>query len=104
MTVQEATTLVGALGFPILLVGAGLWFFSTKIWPWFVTRQETGDVAQAKREEAHTAQVAQTREVYERVIGVLDRMAAKLDSQHMEVMHELRGMRGKAHLEPDRDR
>ena len=104
MTVQEATTLVSTLGFPIILVGAGLWFFSTKFWPWFVARQATNDANQAEREKAHTLQIAQTREVYERVIGVLDRMANKLDSQHVEVMHDLRGLRGKTHLEPDRDR
>lgn len=104
MTVQEATGLVGALGFPIVLVAGMLWFFAQKFWPWYVKRQEANDTALAKREEAHTSQVSQTREVYERVIGVLDRMANKLDSQHIEVMHELRAMRGKTHLEPDRDR
>jgi len=104
MTAQEITNLVSSLGFPIILVGGMLWFFATKFWPWYVRRQELSDAAQAEREKAHTLQIAQTREVYERVIGVLDRMANKLDSQHGEVMHELRGLRGKAHLEPDRDR
>lgn len=104
MTAQEITNLVSTLGFPIILVGGMLWFFATKFWPWYVKRQEANDAAQAKREEAHTLQIAQTREVYERVIGVLDRMANKLDSQHVEVMHELRSLRGKPHLESDRDR
>ena len=104
MTAQEITNLVSSLGFPIILVGGMLWFFATKFWPWYVKRQEINDAALAERERAHTLQIAQTREVYERVIGVLDRMANKLDSQHVEVMHELRGLRGKTHLEPDRDR
>lgn len=104
MTVQDVTAIVGALGFPIVLVGGMLWFFSTKFWPWFVKRQEVNDASQAEREKSHTAQVAQTREVYERVIAVLDRMANKLDAQHVEVMHELRTLRGKPHLESDRDR
>lgn len=104
MTPQEITNLVSTLGFPIILVGGMLWFFATRVWPWYVKRQELNDVAQAKREEIHTAQVAQTRDVYERVIAVLDRMANKLDTQHVEVMHELRSLRGKPHLESDRDR
>ena len=104
MTAQEVTNLVSTLGFPIILVGGMLWFFATKVWPWYTKRQEVNDAAQAEREKTHTIQVAQTREVYERVIAVLDRMANKLDAQHVEVMHELRTLRGKPHLEPDRDR
>ena len=46
-----------------------------------------------QREESHTAQVAQTREVYERVISVLDRIIVKLDTQHVDVMYELRARR-----------
>ena len=93
MTVQEATTLVSSLGFPIILVGGMLWFFAQKVWPWYTKRQEANDAAQAKREESHTAQVAQTREVYERVISVLDRIIVKLDTQHVDVMYELRARR-----------
>ena len=104
MTPQEITGIVGALGFPIMLVGGMLWFFAAKIWPWYTTRTEVNDAARAKREESYAIQVAQTGNVYERVIAVLDRMATKLDSQHVEVMHELRTLRGKPHLEPDRDR
>lgn len=108
MTAQEitalVTTLVSSLGFPIVLVGAAVWFFATRIWPWYVKRTEANDAARAKREESYTAQVAQTGNVIEKVIGVLDRMAIRLDSQHVEVMHELRALRGKPHLEPDRDR
>ena len=108
MTAQEitalVTTLVSSLGFPIVLVGAAVWFFATRIWPWYVKRTEANDAARAKREEGYAAQVAQTGAVIERVIGVLDRVATKLDTQHTEVMHELRTLRGKPHLESDRDR
>lgn len=108
MTVQEitafASTLVNSLGFPVVLVGAAAWFFANRIWPYYVKRTDTNDAARAKREESYTTQVAQTGAVIERTIGVLDRMSTKLDSQHVEVMHELRGLRGKTHLEPDRDR
>lgn len=93
MTVQEATALVSTLGFPIILVGGLLWFFAQKVWPWYVARQAANDVAQATREASHTAQVAQTREVYERVISVLDRIIVKLDTQHVDVMYELRARR-----------
>lgn len=104
MTTQDIIALVGALGFPIVLVGGLLWFFAVKVWPWYTKRTEDNDAARAKREESYTAQVAQTGNVYERVIAVLDRMANKLDSQHVEVMHELRSMRGKPYTEPDRNR
>lgn len=104
MTVQDVTAIVGALGFPIVLVAGLLWFFAQKVWPWYVARQAANDAAQAEREKSHSAQVAQTREVYERMIAALDRIASKSDSQHAEVMHELRSLRGKPHLEPDRDR
>lgn len=108
MTAQEitalVTTLVSSLGFPIVLVGAAVWFFATRIWPWYVRRTEANDAARAKREESYTAQVSQSGTVIERMIGVLERVATKLDAQHVEVMHELRTLRGKPHLEPDRDR
>ena len=108
MTAQEitalVTTLVSSLGFPIVLVGAAVWFFATRIWPWYVKRTEANDAARAKREESYTTQVAQTGAVIERTIGVLDRMSAKLDSQHVEVLHALQALRGKPHLESDRDR
>ena len=108
MTVPEITkfvdTLVSSLGFPVALVLAGGWFFATRIWPWYVKRTEANDAARAKREEGYAAQVAQTGAVIERVIGVLDRVATKMDTQHTEVMHELRTLRGKPHLESDRDR
>jgi len=108
MTAQEitalVTTLVSSLGFPIVLVGAAVWFFATRIWPWYVKRTEANDAARAKREESYTAQVSQNGTVIERMIGVLERVATKLDAQHTEVMHELRTLRGKPHLESDRDR
>ena len=108
MTAQEiaalVTTLVSSLGFPIVLVGAAVWFFATRIWPWYVRRTEANDAARAKREESYTAQVSQSGTVIERMIGVLERVATKLDAQHVEVMHELRTLRGKPHLESDRDR
>ena len=108
MTVESVTAivtpLVNSLGFPVVLVGAALWFFATRIWPWYVKRTEANDAARAKREEGYAAQVAQTGAVIERVIGVLDQVATKLDTQHTEVMHELRTLRGKPHLESDRDR
>lgn len=108
MTVESVTAivtpLVNSLGFPVVLVGAALWFFATRIWPYYVKRTEANDAARAKREESYTTQVAQTGAVIERTIGVLDRMSAKLDSQHVEVLHALQALRGKPHLESDRDR
>lgn len=106
MTAQEATGLVGALGFPIVLVAGLLWFFAVKVWPWYVARQAANDASAAQRGEAYNAEIAQTRQIYERFIAALDRLIVKMDTQHAEVIHELRSLRQKplAHLEPDRDR
>ena len=104
MTAQEITGIVGALGFPIVLVGGMLWFFASKVWRRYAKRTEDHGAARDKRDEGCAAHVAQTCNVYERVIAVLDRMATKLDSQHVEVMHEIRSLRGKTYTEPDRNR
>ena len=58
MTPQEITGIVGALGFPIALVGGMLWFFATRVWPWYTKRTEDNDSARAKREESYAAQIA----------------------------------------------
>jgi ABC-type dipeptide/oligopeptide/nickel transport system permease component len=104
VTAQEATGLVGALGFPIVLVAGLLWFFAVKVWPWYVARQAANDAAAAHRGEAYNAEIAQTRQVYERFIAALDRLIVKMDVQHAEVIHELRSLKAKPHLESDRDR
>lgn len=104
MTVQDVTAIVGALGFPIVLVAGLLWFFAQKVWPWYVARQAANDAAQAEREKSHSAQVAQTRDVYERMIAALDRIASRTEAQHAEVMREIHALRPRSHLEPDRDR
>ncbi|CAB4147473.1 hypothetical protein UFOVP505_32 [uncultured Caudovirales phage] len=104
MTIQDITAIVGALGFPIVLVAGLLWFFAQKVWPWYVTRQEANDAIAAKRGEAYNSEITQTRQVYERFVVLLDRLIVKMDQQHAEVIHELRSLKGKPHLEPDRDR
>lgn len=40
MTAQDATGLIGALGFPIFLIVAMLWIFVRYLWPWFVADQK----------------------------------------------------------------
>ena len=105
MTAQEITGIVGALGFPITLVAGILWFFASKVWPWYVARQAANDAATAQRGEAYNSEIAQTRQVYERFIAALDRLIVKMDSQHVEVIQELRELRQRpVHTEPDRNR
>jgi len=105
MTAQEITGIVGALGFPITLVAGILWFFASKVWPWYVARQAANDTATATSREAYNSEIAQTRQVYERFIAALDRLIVKMDTQHAEVISELRALRHQpTHVEPDRNR
>jgi hypothetical protein len=106
VTPQEITGIVGALGFPIALVAGMLWFFASKVWPWYVARQSANDTAAANSRDSYNAEIAQTRQVYERFIAALDRLIVKMDTQHAEVVNELRALRRSppAHLESDRDR
>ena len=88
MTTSEFTGLVSALGFPIVLVAVMLWFFGKSVWPWHVKRQAEQDAAQAA--------------LYDRFLLALDRLIAKMDTQHAEVIQELRGLRQRpTHTEPD---
>ncbi len=91
MTSTELTSVVSALGFPIVLVVLMLWFFGKSVWPWYVKRQAEQDAAQAA--------------LYDRFLLALDRLINKMDSQHAEVISELRNLRhAPTHLEPDRNR
>ena len=89
MTTAEFTSVVSALGFPIVLVGVMLWFFGRSVWPWYVKRQAEQDAAQAA--------------LYDRFLLALDKLIAKMDAQHSEVIGELRALRRRpTHTEPDR--
>lgn len=91
MTTAEFTSVVSALGFPIVLVGVMLWFFGKSVWPWYVKRQAEQDAAQSA--------------LYDRFLLALDKLIAKMDTQHTEVINELRGLRKRpTHTEPDRNR
>ena len=91
MTTAEFTSVVSALGFPIVLVGVMLWFFGKSVWPWYVKRQAEQDAAQSA--------------LYDRFLLALDKLIAKMDTQHTEVINELRNMRHPpTHLESDRNR
>lgn len=111
MTGQDITELVGALGFPIILVGGMLWFFAVKMWPWFIARQERNDGENAGRHKAYLEEMAQTRQVYERTIAALERIIGKLDDgrarekeEHEHILHEIGTLRQRPRLEPERDR
>lgn len=91
MTTAEFTSVVSALGFPIVLVGVMFWFFGRSVWPWYVKRQAEQDAAQAA--------------LYDRFLLALDKLIAKMDAQHSEVIGELRALHQRpTHTEPDRDR
>lgn len=91
MTTAEFTSVVSALGFPIVLVGVMLWFFGKSVWPWYVKRQAEQDAAASA--------------LYDRFLLALDKLISKMDTQHAEVIGELRAMRQRpANTENDRTR
>lgn len=59
MTGQELTGLIGALGFPIVLVLGLLWFVKRDVWPWFVADQK-------QRREVESLRHADYIKTYER--------------------------------------
>lgn len=97
MTVQDLTAIVGALGFPVVMViGIGL-FLGRSVWPWYTKRQAEIDAQQAKRDE-------ELSKSNERFIYALEKIVSKMDNNHAEVMREIQSLRPRAHLEPARDR
>lgn len=100
MTSEQFTQLISTIGFPISLIGASLWFFVAKWWPWYSTRAESNDEEQARRHAAYIDEMGQTREVFKHLIKTLDALILKLDAnrlaekdEHFLIMAEIRTMR-----------
>lgn len=100
MTSEQFTQIVSTVGFPISLIGASLWFFVSKWWPWYSERAEANDAEQARRHQAYLDEMGQTREVFKHVIQTLDALILKLDSnrlaekdEHLAMLAEIRSMR-----------
>ena len=100
MTNEQLVQLISSVGFPITLIGAMLWFFVAKFWPWYIARAEDNDAEQAKRHQNYLNEMAQTREVFTHVIQTLDALISKLDAnrsaekeEHGLMLRELKALR-----------
>lgn len=100
MTNEQLVQLVSSVGFPITLIGAVLWFFVAKFWPWYISRAEANDAEQAKRHQNYLDEMARTREVFTHAIATLDALITKLDAnrlaekdEHLAMMLEIRALR-----------
>lgn len=99
MTVQDLTSIVGALGVPVvLLIGIGL-FLGRSVWPWYTARQAAIDAQQTKRDD-------ELSKSNERFILALEKIVSRIDANHSEVMREIYTLRQRppTHPEPARDR
>ncbi len=104
MTVQDLTAIVGALGFPVVLVFATGLFLCRSFWPWYTARQAAIDARQAAIDARQALRDEEATKANERFIAALNSLIAKMDSNHQEVLREIRAMRPRTHLEPARDR
>lgn len=101
MTGQELTGLIGALGFPIVLVLGSLWFVKRDLWPWFVADQKQRREVESNRhadyiktyERSATSQEAFSKAFIEFstiVKGQHDAQSDQASGNHNEVVGILR--------------
>lgn len=100
MNSEQLTQIISTVGFPITLIGATLWFFVAKFWPWYSTRAEATDQEMARRHQSYLDEMSQTREVFTHVIQTLDALIQKLDAnriaekeEHVAMLVEIRALR-----------
>ncbi len=88
MTGQEVTSMVGALGFPIFLVLAGLFIFVRYIWPWFVTDQTQRRKVEAERHADYIKTYERNTQTLELLTRTFVEFSAIVKQQH-EVQGDL---------------
>lgn len=85
MTPQETTTLIGSLGFPIVIVLFGLFFAQRTFWPWYTQRVKEMDAERAERHNRYIAQVEASRLAQETNTKVLMLLQEKLEEHEAGV-------------------
>ncbi len=79
MTTQDVVTLVGALGFPIVLVLGALWFIRRDVWPWFVAYVAARASAQDKRHDTYIESIDRSTIAIETLVTLLTRIDQRLE-------------------------
>lgn len=80
MTANELTGLIGALGFPIVLVIFGMWFLKKDVWPWWVKYMGERAVAQDLRHTNYMATIERSSEALEALVELIVRIEQQMDA------------------------
>jgi len=75
---QDVVTLVGALGFPIVLVLGLLWFVKRDVWPWYVRYMAERAVAQDERHKEYVQTINRSNEAIDALVGLITRIDERL--------------------------
>lgn len=79
MTAAELTTFVGALGFPIVLVLALMWFVKRDVWPWYMKYMAERAAAQDARHAEYIGSMTRGNEAMEALIGLITKIDSRLE-------------------------
>lgn len=91
MTTQDIITVVGSLGFPVVLVLGGLWFVYKALWPWLCKRVEAGDKERGERHAAYMAEMGASRKAMESMASVMTELAQRIatgDAGIVEIIND----------------
>lgn len=89
MTANELTGLIGALGFPIVLLLGLLWFIKRDVWPWWTKRLEALDKQQANRHADFINAINRNGIANETMGKMLVVIDEKLDDHHDQTIRKL---------------
>jgi hypothetical protein len=76
---QDVVTLVGALGFPIVLVLGLLWFVKRDFWPWYVKYVAERTAAQDARHKDYIKTIERSNEAIDALVGLITRIDTRLE-------------------------
>jgi len=80
VTPQELTGLIGALGFPIVLVISGLWFVKKDFFPWWVKYMSERATAQDARHKDYTETIQRSSEALEALVELMVRIENQMQT------------------------
>ncbi len=82
LTEQSISSLVGALGFPIFLIVAGLFIFVRYLWPWFVADQKQRRETEQARHADYIGTYKQNAESQRLLTDTLIEFSTLVKAQH----------------------
>lgn len=79
LATQDVIGLVGALGFPVVLVLGTLWFVKRDVWPWFMKYTAERTAAQDVRHKEYIASIDRSNEAVSALVELITRIDQRLD-------------------------